>query len=202
MNECCGAASFEPAEDLDVDNEPLLIAASDDDEEDEQQISTPEPRFEKQGYVSDIETWKGSPTAAQKGLREQQDGQGATGNSQDGDDAEILLAEGEGAVRRKRPHRGEDFKLKQAIVKADFWLLFFTFFCGVGTGVTALNNLGQIGEAQGYAKVDIFVSLISIANFLGRLGGGSLSEHYVRCVLSFSIASLLGEFWKLWFLHW
>ncbi|CAM6039586.1 unnamed protein product [Sphagnum compactum] len=117
---------------------------------------------------------------SQKGLREQQDGQGATGNNQDGDDAEILLAEGEGAVRRKRPHRGEDFKLKQAIVKADFWLLFFTFFCGVGTGVTALNNLGQIGEAQGYAKVDIFVSLISIANFLGRLGGGSLSEHYIR----------------------
>ncbi|CAK9865669.1 unnamed protein product [Sphagnum jensenii] len=179
MNECCGAASFEPAQDLDVDNEPL-IAASDDNEEDEQQISTPEPRFEKQGYVSDIETWKGSPTAAQKVLREQQDGQGATGNNQDRDDAEILLAEGEGAVRRKRPHRGEDFKLKQAIVKADFWLLFFTFFCGVGTGVTALNNLGQIGEAQGYAKVDIFVSLISIANFLGRLGGGSLSEHYIR----------------------
>ena len=65
-------------------------------------------------------------------------------------------------------------------MKADFWLLFFTFFCGVGTGVTVINNLGQIGEAQGYYSVNIFVSLISIANFLGRVGGGCLSEHYVR----------------------
>lgn len=106
---------------------------------------------------------------------------------QEEDDAETLLAVGEGAVKRpkRRPRRGEDFKLRQALVKADFWLLFLTFFCGVGTGVTVINNLGQIGEAQGYYNVNIFVSLISIANFLGRLGGGSLSEHYIRCVLAF-----------------
>lgn len=92
-----------------------------------------------------------------------------------------LWVVGEGAVRRRKgPRRGEDFTLQQALVKADFWLLFFTFFCGVGTGVTAINNLGQIGEAQGYSNVTIFVSLISIWNFLGRLGGGALSEHYVR----------------------
>ncbi|CAM6018265.1 unnamed protein product [Sphagnum balticum] len=137
MPECCGAGSFEPADEESFDiNEPLLIAATSVGKEQQQQDN--------------------------------------------GDDAELLLAVGEGAVRRKRPRRGEDFKLKQALVKADFWLLFFTFFCGVGTGVTALNNLGQIGEAQGYFNVDIFVSLISIANFLGRLGGGSLSEHYIR----------------------
>ena len=98
------------------------------------------------------------------------------------EDAETLLVVGEGAVKRpkRRPRRGEDFKLRQALVKADFWILFMTFFCGVGTGVTAMNNLGQIGEAQGYNNVNIFVSLISIANFLGRLGGGALSEHYIR----------------------
>lgn len=102
------------------------------------------------------------------------------------EDAETLLAVGEGAVKRRkgRPRRGEDFKLRQALVKADFWLLFFTFFCGVGTGVAAINNLGQIGEAQGYYNVNIFVSLISISNFLGRLGGGGLSEHYLRCDFS------------------
>ncbi|CAK9859373.1 unnamed protein product [Sphagnum jensenii] len=137
MPECCGAGSFEPADEESFDiNEPLLIAATSVGKEQQQQDN--------------------------------------------GDDAELLLAVGEGAVRRKRPRRGQDFKLKQALVKADFWLLFFTFFCGVGTGVTALNNLGQIGEAQGYFNVDIFISLISIANFLGRLGGGSLSEHYIR----------------------
>ncbi|KAH8949564.1 hypothetical protein BDL97_10G038600 [Sphagnum fallax] len=194
MPECCGAGSFEPADEESFDiNEPLLIAATSVGKEQQQQVSSaadPEPlRSEMQdsGHRgSDIETLKVtqvSPTAAaQNGSKEQQNGGGViiSNNQDNGDDAELLLAVGEGAVRRKRPRRGQDFKLKQALVKADFWLLFFTFFCGVGTGVTALNNLGQIGEAQGYFNVDIFISLISIANFLGRLGGGSLSEHYIR----------------------
>jgi hypothetical protein len=102
--------------------------------------------------------------------------------NQEEDDAETLLAVGEGVVKRpmRRPRRGEDFKLRQVLVKVDFWLLFLTFFCGVGTRVTVINNLGQIGEAQGYYNVNIFVSLISSANFLGCLGGGSLFEHYIR----------------------
>ncbi|KAG6553598.1 hypothetical protein Mapa_004512 [Marchantia paleacea] len=99
----------------------------------------------------------------------------------DADDS-TLLAVGEGALRRRRkgPHRGEDFTLSEALVKADFWLLFLTYFCGVGTGTTVSNNMGQIGLSQGYADVTMFVSLFSVWNFLGRLGAGSLSEHYVR----------------------
>lgn len=98
------------------------------------------------------------------------------------EDPNTMLAVGEGAVRRKRkgPRRGEDFTLTQAFLKADFWLLFFTFFCGVGTGNTAVNNMGQIGQSLGYSDVTVFVSLFSICNFLGRLGGGAVSEHYVR----------------------
>lgn len=93
----------------------------------------------------------------------------------------ILLAEGEGAIRKKRrPRRGEDFKLLQALVKADFWLLFVVFFCGVGSGVTVLNNLAQIALAEGYQDVTILLTLIGICNFIGRLGGGVLSEYYVR----------------------
>ncbi|KAL3684932.1 hypothetical protein R1sor_002954 [Riccia sorocarpa] len=97
-------------------------------------------------------------------------------------DDSTLLAVGEGALRRRRrgPHRGEDFTLSEALVKADFWLLFLTFFCGIGTGATIINNLGQIGLAQGYSDVTMFVSLFSVWNFLGRLGAGSVSEHYVR----------------------
>ncbi|CAM6083524.1 unnamed protein product [Calypogeia fissa] len=96
-------------------------------------------------------------------------------------DARTLLAVGEGAVRRRRgPRRGEDFTLSEALVKADFWLLFFSYFCGVGTGITVINNLGQIGQAQGYSDVSIFVSLFAVMNFLGRLGAGALSEHFVR----------------------
>jgi len=97
--------------------------------------------------------------------------------------SKVVLAVGEGAVRnsrRKGPRRGEDFKLSEAIWKADFWLLTFSFMCGCGSGVTAINNLAQMGAAQGYNNVRTFVSLISIWSFIGRLGGGYLSEELVR----------------------
>ncbi|XP_050215054.1 protein NUCLEAR FUSION DEFECTIVE 4-like [Mercurialis annua] len=93
----------------------------------------------------------------------------------------MLLAEGEGAVKkRRRPRRGEDFKFSEAVVKADFWLLFFVYFVGVGSGVTVLNNLAQIGIAQGVHDTTTLLSLFSFCNFVGRLGGGIVSEHFVR----------------------
>ncbi|KAH9316721.1 hypothetical protein KI387_025348 [Taxus chinensis] len=99
-----------------------------------------------------------------------------------GESEESLFAVAYGAFWRlkKGPRRGQDFKLKQALVKADFWLLFFSFLCGVGSGVTAINNMGQLAEAQGYSDVSMFISLIGVWNFLGRLGGGALSECFVR----------------------
>ncbi|XP_057968294.1 protein NUCLEAR FUSION DEFECTIVE 4-like [Malania oleifera] len=94
---------------------------------------------------------------------------------------DMLLAEGEGAVKKKRrPRRGEDFKFGEALVKADFWLLFLVHFVGVGTGVTVLNNLAQIGIAGGMHDTTILLSLFSFCNFIGPLGGGSVSEHFVR----------------------
>ncbi|WCJ29941.1 Major facilitator superfamily protein [Euphorbia peplus] len=93
----------------------------------------------------------------------------------------MLLAEGEGAIKKKRrPKRGEDFKFSEAIIKADFWLLFFVYFVGVGTGVTVLNNLAQIGIAQGVHDTTILLTVFSFCNFTGRLGGGAVSEHFVR----------------------
>ncbi|KAK9098520.1 hypothetical protein Syun_025565 [Stephania yunnanensis] len=98
-----------------------------------------------------------------------------------GSDIDILLAVGEGAVKKKRrPKRGEDFSLIQAFMKADFWLLFLVYFVGVGTGVTVLNNLAQIGVAAGAHDTTILLSLFSFCNFLGRLSGGAVSEHLVR----------------------
>ncbi|CAL0330460.1 unnamed protein product [Lupinus luteus] len=92
----------------------------------------------------------------------------------------ILLAMGEGAIKKRRPKRGEDFKFTEALVKADFWLLFFVFFVGVGTGVIVINNLAQIGIAQGVEDTTILLSLFGFFNFVGRLGGGIASEHFVR----------------------
>ncbi|CAK8563507.1 unnamed protein product [Lathyrus sativus] len=95
----------------------------------------------------------------------------------------MLLAEGEGAVvpsKKRRPRRGEDFTFLEALVKADFWLLFFVYFAGVGTGVTVINNLAQVGAAQGVEDITILLSVFSFFNFVGRLGGGVVSEHFVR----------------------
>ncbi|KAF5181916.1 Nuclear fusion defective [Thalictrum thalictroides] len=99
----------------------------------------------------------------------------------DGSDIDILLAEGEGAVKKKRrPKRGEDFTFREALVKADFWLLFLVYFFGVGSGVTVLNNLAQIGIALDSNNTTILLTIFSFCNFLGRLSGGVVSEHFVR----------------------
>ncbi|XWS11747.1 hypothetical protein CRYUN_Cryun37aG0026700 [Craigia yunnanensis] len=96
-------------------------------------------------------------------------------------DVETLLAVGEGAVKKKRrPRRGEDFKFHEAFIKSDFWLLWVVYFLGVGSGVTVLNNLAQIGVAFGVDNTTILLSLFSFCNFVGRPGSGVLSEHFVR----------------------
>ena len=96
-------------------------------------------------------------------------------------EGDMLLAEGEGAVKKKRrPKRGEDFTFQEALIKADFWLLFLVYFAGVGSGVTVLNNLAQVGIAQGAYDTTILLSLFSFCNFVGRLSGGVVSEHFVR----------------------
>lgn len=96
----------------------------------------------------------------------------------------LVLAAAQGAVRVKRrrngPHRGEDFTLMQALIKADFWLMFFALLCGAGSGLTVIDNLGQMSQSLGYLNSHIFVSMISIWNFLGRVGGGFLSEIVAR----------------------
>uniref|UniRef100_A0A5B7CE29 Uncharacterized protein n=1 Tax=Davidia involucrata TaxID=16924 RepID=A0A5B7CE29_DAVIN len=97
--------------------------------------------------------------------------------------AKLAQAAAEGAVRIKRrrgPHRGEDFTLMQALIKADFWLIFFSLLLGSGSGLTVIDNLGQMSQSLGYNNTHIFVSMISIWNFLGRIGGGYLSEIIVR----------------------
>lgn len=118
---------------------------------------------------------------------------GALGSFNDQDDSSevaMLLALGEGAVKQKKrkPKRGEDFKFTEAVIKADFWLLFCVYFVGVGTGVTVLNNLAQIGIAQGEEDTTTLLSIFSFCNFVGRLGGGVVSEYFVRLVTSYIYA--------------
>nr|CAB3481547.1 unnamed protein product [Digitaria exilis] len=97
--------------------------------------------------------------------------------------ARLFQAAAVGAVRVKRrrgPRRGEDFTLMQALIKADFWLLFLSLLLGSGSGLTVIDNLGQMSQSLGYEESHIFVSMISIWNFLGRIGGGYFSEIIVK----------------------
>ncbi|XP_058226404.1 protein NUCLEAR FUSION DEFECTIVE 4-like [Rhododendron vialii] len=97
--------------------------------------------------------------------------------------AKLFQAAAEGAVRVKRkkgPRRGENFTLLQALVKADFWLIFFSLVLASGSGLTVVDNLGQMCLSLGYSETHIFVSMISIFNFLGRVGGGFISELIIR----------------------
>ncbi|KAB1218745.1 hypothetical protein CJ030_MR3G026628 [Morella rubra] len=106
---------------------------------------------------------------------------GGFNESEDASDVETLLAVGEGAVKKKRrPHRGEDFKIREALIKADFWLLWFSYFLAAGSGITVLNNLAQIGIALGVDDTTMLLALFSFCNFVGRLGSGAISEHFVR----------------------
>ncbi|OEL26098.1 hypothetical protein BAE44_0012883 [Dichanthelium oligosanthes] len=76
------------------------------------------------------------------------------------------------------PPRGEDYTILQALVSVDMLLLFTATVFGVGGTLTAIDNMGQIGESLGYPlrSIATFVSLISIWNYLGRVTAGFASE--------------------------
>ncbi|CAI9104730.1 OLC1v1003466C1 [Oldenlandia corymbosa var. corymbosa] len=86
----------------------------------------------------------------------------------------------EGEKSRRRPAIGDDHTILEAFGSVDFWILFVSFLFGVGTGMTVMNNMGQMGAALGYQNVAIFVSLLSIAGFFGRIISGSASEYFIK----------------------
>ncbi|KAG6607171.1 uncharacterized protein LOC111452462 [Cucurbita moschata] len=77
-----------------------------------------------------------------------------------------------------KPKRGEDFTIPQAIFSVDMLILLTTMLIGVGANLTAIDNLGQIGESLNYPPetINSFISLVSIFNFTGRIFSGFVSE--------------------------
>lgn len=90
------------------------------------------------------------------------------------------MLENSGDGVKRQPALGEEHTIKEVLRTLDFWVLFVAFLCGVGTGMAVMNNMGQMGVAAGYTDVSIFVSLISIFGFFGRIGSGTLSEFFVK----------------------
>lgn len=72
--------------------------------------------------------------------------------------------------------------LGEAARSLPFWLLLIQFSVGLGTGLAFLNNLGSIVVALGGRPGGqvVFVSLFSVANAMGRMLGGVLSEMALR----------------------
>ncbi|KAL2340828.1 hypothetical protein Fmac_008768 [Flemingia macrophylla] len=75
------------------------------------------------------------------------------------------------------PHE-EEKNILQAMCTFDFWMLFVTMISGLGSGLATINNMSQIGQSLGYSTIEInnMVSLWSMWNFLGRFGGGHVSD--------------------------
>ncbi|CAL0319843.1 unnamed protein product [Lupinus luteus] len=85
-------------------------------------------------------------------------------------------------MQKNGPQRGEDYILTQALVNADFWIMFFSLVMGSGSGLTVINNIGQMCQSLEDNNVNVYISVISISNFLGRVAGGYFSEVIVRCM--------------------
>ncbi|CAN1265990.1 Protein NUCLEAR FUSION DEFECTIVE 4 [Linum perenne] len=75
-----------------------------------------------------------------------------------------------------------ELNLLQAISTVNFWILFLATACGMGTGLATVNNMGQLGQSLGYSthETNTLVSLWSIWNFLGRFGGGYVSDYFLH----------------------
>uniref|UniRef100_A0A0D3FMH2 Uncharacterized protein n=1 Tax=Oryza barthii TaxID=65489 RepID=A0A0D3FMH2_9ORYZ len=77
------------------------------------------------------------------------------------------------------PARGEDYTILQALFSVDMAVLFVATICGIGGTLTAIDNMGQIGQSLGYPQrsISTFVSLVSIWNYAGRVAAGFGSEY-------------------------
>ncbi|KAF5755713.1 putative MFS transporter superfamily [Helianthus annuus] len=95
-------------------------------------------------------------------------------------EAVIVTEEVKDLVEKVPPVIGEEHTVVEALKTVDFWILFVSFLCGVGTGLAVQNNMAQMGLAVGYADVSIFISLTSICGFFGRIGSGSISEYFMK----------------------
>ncbi|KAF2300650.1 hypothetical protein GH714_014972 [Hevea brasiliensis] len=97
-----------------------------------------------------------------------------------------------------KPERDEDYTILQALLSIDMLILFTATFCGFGASLTAVDNLGQIGESLGYPTktVNSFVSLVSIWNYFGRVFSGlslktCLSMYVASVIMGFSFGAQL-----------
>lgn len=76
----------------------------------------------------------------------------------------------------------DDNSLLGALSSLNFALVLFTSAISLGSGFVAVDNISQVATSLGYSEDDIsvFVSLISISQFVGRFGGGIFSDYLLH----------------------
>jgi len=76
----------------------------------------------------------------------------------------------------------DDNSLMGALCSLNFVLVLFTSAITLGSGLAAVNNISQVATSLNYSEDDIsiFVSLISISQFVGRFGGGIFSDYLLH----------------------
>ncbi|CAJ2634213.1 unnamed protein product [Trifolium pratense] len=103
--------------------------------------------------------------------------------------SESFLTEGSNLIAREDSSRnqrtmrqGENLNLFKAAKTLNFWILFVSMACGMGSGLATVNNMSQIGESLGYSTIETgsLVALYSIWNFLGRFGAGYVSDYFLH----------------------
>ena len=79
-----------------------------------------------------------------------------------------------------------NFTVCETLSQLDFWLLWVAHFCGTANGLFFINNISQISQSLGGAKSSaaLYVSILSVANAVGRMSAGFLSDRYASTVLS------------------
>jgi hypothetical protein len=68
--------------------------------------------------------------------------------------------------------------LVEALLSPDFWLLMFVLFAGTGAGITLINQVGSMAKSLAAPgdEQDLDVTLLAVANCLGRMLFGAASE--------------------------
>jgi len=95
---------------------------------------------------------------------------------------------------KSKPKSPNDLNLLEAISTIDFWLLFFCFMGGIGSGVVVVNNFAEIiisklnvpsGSHYEYNQMPnaksilTIVALFSVFNTFGRIIVGFLSDKFI-----------------------
>ena len=90
---------------------------------------------------------------------------------------------------KKECFYGKSVPLSESIKSWRFWSVYFMFMIMMGTGLMVIDNINAIAESIGEYPSNFFVTLVSLANGIGRFATGILSD---------KVASIVSKTTLLW----